>query len=30
MNEFINAGFTVVGNEDNENKLLSFFKRELS
>lgn len=26
MNEFINAGFTVVGTEDNENKLLSFLK----
>lgn len=26
MNEFINAGYTVVGTEDNENKLLSFLK----
>ena len=26
MNEFINTGFTVVGTEDNENKLLSFLK----
>jgi adenine-specific DNA-methyltransferase len=26
MNEFINAGFSVIGNEDNENKLLSFLK----
>lgn len=26
MNEFINAGFTVVGTEDSENKLLSFLK----
>ena len=24
--EFINAGYTVVGTEDNENKLLSFLK----
>lgn len=26
MNEFVNAGFTVVGTESNENKLLSFLR----
>lgn len=26
MNEFVNAGFTVVGTEENENKLLKFLK----
>jgi adenine-specific DNA-methyltransferase len=27
MNEFINAGYTVVGTENNENELLSFLKK---